>query len=81
MKIRTEVITLPAFLATGLFYGDTSGWTDEDIAWLDAAHKYIAPARVSDCSEESFFSNYCSLPNWRLGADMLEYTIYYTEES
>lgn len=75
----TETIILPAFLASALINGDTSSLNDEDMEWLTAAERYVAPGYVVACGEESFFSHSCDLPGFSLGADMLEYRVLYLD--
>lgn len=77
--MRIETITLPAFLASALINGDVSGLSDEDSDWLMKALEYVGAGRVVSCAEETHFSRYCDLPGFRLGADMLEYTVLYPE--
>jgi len=78
-KHKVDTVVLPAFLATALINGDMSGLEDDDERWVEAAVKYIAPARFIDVGE-AYFSNYCDLPGYRLAADMAEYTILYDNE-
>lgn len=80
MSIRVETVTLPAFLASALVNGDTSGLEPEDEKWLKAAEEYVAPGVIVSCEGESFFSRYCDLPGFRLGADMIEYVVHYHED-
>jgi len=77
--MRVETVTFPAFLASALINGDTSGLADEDLHWVEVAHEYVAPGNIVSCAEETHFSRYCDLPGFRLGADMLEYTVLYPE--
>ena len=77
--MRAETVTLPAFLASALINGDQSGPNDEDLHWVDAAIAYCAPGRIVSCEGEPFFASWCELPGFRLGADMLEYTVLYAE--
>jgi len=78
--MKTETFVFPAFLASALINGDTSSLSDDDEKWLDAAHEHCAPGHIVSCGEESFFSWSCDLPGFKLGADMLEYTILYPED-
>ncbi len=77
--MRAETVTLPAFLASALINGDTSGLEQEDLKWVDVAIEYCAPGRIVDCDGEAFFSRYCELPGFTLGADMLEFTVLYSD--
>lgn len=77
--MRIEKRILPAFLASALINGDTSGLEESDAKWLEAVYEHLKGGHIVDCSEETHFSNYCSLPTWRLGADMAEYTVMYDE--
>jgi len=79
--MRVETVTFPAFLASALINGDVSGLSDEDLPWVQAAHDYVAPGNIVSCADETHFSRYCDLPGFRLGADMLEYTVLYPEET
>lgn len=78
--IRAETVTLPAFLASALINGDLSGLSDGDERWVEAAVAYCAPGRIVSCSDEEFFSWSCDLPGFNKGANMLEYTVIYTDE-
>lgn len=82
-KVWTEIVILPSFLASALINGDTSGIEDNpfDLEWLEKA-LYLSRRGGSyvGVSEETHFSNWCSIPEWRLAADMAEYTILYSEE-
>lgn len=40
---------------------------------------YCRPGRIVSCDGESFFSWSCDLPGFKLGADMLEYTVLYDD--
>ncbi len=53
---------------------------DCDFAHLQAAYDYVAPGHFVSCDGESYFSWSCDLPGFNLGADMLDYTVLYTEE-
>lgn len=75
--MRAATATLPAFLASALINGDTSGLEDRDLPWVDAAHAYAAPGRIVSAEGEAFFSWSCELPGFKLGADMLEFVILY----
>lgn len=76
--MRTETVVLPAFLASALINGDTSGLSPEDLPWLEKAKEFCAPGSVVDVGE-SYCSRYCDLPGYVLGADMAEYTVLYAE--
>lgn len=75
--MRVETVTLPAFLAPALINGDVSGLEDRDMRWLEVAHEYVAPGHIVSCEGESYFAWHCDLPGFRLGADMLDYTVLY----
>ncbi len=77
--MRTETVVMPAFLASALINGDVSGLSDGDERWVEAAHEYCAPGRIVSCDGEPFFARSCELPGFRLGADMLEYTVLYDD--
>jgi hypothetical protein len=77
--MKAEKVTLPAFLASALINGDTSGLESEDLQWIDKAIDYCAPGSIVSCDGEAFFSWHCELPGFTLGADMLEYTVLYPE--
>lgn len=72
---------MPAFLASALINGDLSGLNEDDLLWVQVAHIYCEPGRIVDCGDETFFSRSCDLPGFRLGADMMEYTVLYPEEN
>lgn len=75
---RVETATLPAFLASALINGDTSGLEDPDMKHYEAALQYAEPGSYVSVGEETFFSYSCDLPSWgRMGAEMVEYTILY----
>lgn len=80
MKVTTKHVQLPAFLASALINGDTSGLDESDLKWVAIAEKYAGRGRFIDCSDETYFSNLCELPGFNLGADMCEYTIMYQGE-
>lgn len=77
--MRTETVTLPAFLASALINGDLSGLSDDNKRWVEAAVAYCAPGRIVSCDGEPFFQWSCKLPGFTLGADMLEYTVLYDD--
>lgn len=77
--MRAETVILPAFLASALINGDQSGLSDGDERWVEAAVEYCKPGRIVSCDGESFFSWSCDLPGFKLGADMLEYTVLYDD--
>lgn len=77
---RVETVTLPAFLASALINGDTSGLERQyDLDLLQEAYDYVAPGTIVSCSDEPFFQRGCDLPGFTQGADMLEYTVFYTD--
>jgi hypothetical protein len=77
--MRVETVTFPAFLASALINGDTSGLEGADLQWLERAEEYVAPGRVVDCSDESFFCHRCDLPGFNLGADCVEFSVLYPD--
>lgn len=79
--MKVEKVTFPAFLASALINGDTSGLSDDDNKWLDKALKFLGDGSVVSCEDETHFSRWCDLPGWRLGADMLVYSVLYPEET
>jgi len=79
MKREVETVVLPAFLASALINGDTSGLEDDDMKHLEAAHEYLKGFVVCDVGE-SFFSWSCDLPGFNLGADMAEYVLVHIED-
>lgn len=78
-RIRTEIVTLPAFLAPALINGDMSGLEERDLYWVDKVHEYIAPGRIVDVGDP-YFAHSCELPGWRKGCDVADYTVLYREE-
>lgn len=78
--MRTETVSLPAFLASALINGDTSGLEEGDFKWLEAAVAYCAPGRIVSCEGEAYFTRWCDLPGFNLGADCLDYTVLYAED-
>lgn len=55
--------------------------------WLNKAIEYCAPGRIVDVADdeggqnvEPYFSRYCDLPGWHLGADMLDYVVLYNDK-
>lgn len=79
MNTKTETAIFPTFLASALINGDTSGLSEEDMPWLEAANAYAAPGHIVSCGEDSWFAWSCDLPGFDLGADVCEYTILYTD--
>lgn len=79
--MRSETVTLPAFLASALINGDVSGLDDADMKWLEAAHEYVSPGHIVSTEGEGYFAWSCDLPGYTLGGDVLEYVVLYTEAS
>lgn len=77
--MKVEKVTMPAFLASALINGDVSGLEYHDLPWVEAAYAYCSPGHIVSCEGEPFFSRWCDLPGWSLGADMLEYEVLYEE--
>ncbi len=77
--MKTETVRLPAFLASALINGDTSGLEERDMRWVDAAHELCAPGHFVSCDGEAWFAWSCDLPGFNLGCDVLDYTILYPE--
>ena len=69
----TETATLPAFLASALVNGDTSGFGDnaDDMALYEQVLAYLEGFAVVDCSEEFFGRSDCG--SYRGG--VAEYTL------
>lgn len=78
--MKTLKATLPAFLASALVNGDSSGLSEDDEKWVKAAHDYAAPGYFVDVSEETWFAWRNELPGFNLGCDVAEFTILYPEE-
>ncbi len=74
--MTTDTVILPAFLASALINGDTSGLNENDEVWLEKAYKYCEPGQIVDVGE-SFFAWSCDLPGFKMGADMAEFTVIY----
>lgn len=80
MTLLVDKIKGPAFLASALINGDTSGFSDEDM-WALARFEaevfcqYGSEACVVDCEGEPFFGRWID----GLGHDLVEYTIHYYE--
>jgi hypothetical protein len=77
--MRSETVTLPAFLAPALINGDTSGLEESDMKWVEAAHAYCAPGHIVSCGDGTWFAWRNDLPGFNLGCDVMEYTILYPE--
>lgn len=72
-KGETVTYTLPAYWASYLINGDSSGINSHDEYFAD---KFLADRNLQppvSCSEESWFSHRNDSDN-RLGGDVLEYT-------
>jgi hypothetical protein len=80
MANRTETVVFPAFLASALINGDLSGLEPDDLPWVAKAVEYCEPGYIVSCGEESFFSWTCDLPGFSKGADMMEFTVMYTDK-
>lgn len=78
-KPYTIEVELPAFLASALINGDTSGLEDSDMPHYESALKLAEGGSYVDVGEETYFSRTCDLPGFRLGADMAVYTILYSK--
>lgn len=74
--IEVSTVTLPAFLASALVNGDTSGLSDADLPLVEAAHAYVAPGRIVSAEGEPYFARTCDLPGFHLGCDVMEYTVH-----
>ena len=72
-KLNLETATLPAFLASALVNGDTSGFDDnaKDVALYEQVLAYLEGFAVVDCGEEFFGSSDCG--SYRGG--VCEYTL------
>jgi hypothetical protein len=79
--MRAETVSLPAFLASALINGDTSGLSDFDLKWVEAAIAYCAPGRIVSCEGEPYFTRWCELPGFTLACDVLDFVVLYPEES
>jgi len=60
---------------------EREGWRRKRRSALPGVGSGMAPTSGVDCADETHFSRYCDLPGFRLGADMLEYTVLYPEET
>lgn len=78
--MRSETVILPAFLASALINGDTSGLEEADLQWLEAAVAYCAPGHIVSCEGEAFFTwGGTDLPGFTLGCEALEYVVLYSD--
>jgi hypothetical protein len=82
MKIEESTCILPAFLASALINGDTSGIEDspDDMATLERALAYLEGWHVTDCGEQYFAHRGACSIHWPWAGDVAEYKIYRTEE-
>lgn len=74
-NLKTETFALPAFWASALVNGDTSGLTDEDETamntWLEAEPQL---ANCLGCSDEAQFTKVHDAYGLVLACDCLEFT-------
>lgn len=79
--MKPQTVKLPAFLASALVNGDRSSLTtDDDLAMLHAALKYVAPGRVVSAEGEPYIGRFCDLPGCAGDQhDVLDYLVMYPE--
>ncbi len=60
MNLDSDQIDLPAFLASALINGDTSGIDDspEDLALLEQVLTFLGQAQVVGCEDQTFFGTF-----------------------
>lgn len=77
--MRVEHIRGPAFLASALINGDTSGLGgSDDFNWLKRALDFVASGHFSDCGESDFHDGWCF--GSRFIGDVVTYTVLYFED-
>lgn len=73
-KRETKTVVLPAFLASLLINGDSSGIEASDAKWVKLAFEKIGNWNVVDVSDEPYFDNINMLGFWFHG-EVAEYTL------
>lgn len=76
--METKTVILPAFMASTLINGDSSGLDESDESWVKLTLERFEGWRFVSCSEEVWYADVRSwndLPGFRLGADAKEYTL------
>jgi hypothetical protein len=71
-QFETETYILPAYWASAIINGDTSGLEDSEIKELDDWFELNNQPNIVDCSNEPHFSH--SNDAGTLAGDVLEYT-------
>ncbi len=74
-----SVVRMPAFLATALINGDTSGLEPRDMPMLERALEFCKGAHIADCSEPYFDHAFIFRGEWFNG-DVADYTLLYTRK-
>jgi hypothetical protein len=80
MGYRVQIVRMPAFLASALINGDTSGLEDRDLPWVQRANEYCAPGHIVSIEGEPYFAWRCELPGYTLGCDVADYVVLYPRE-
>lgn len=77
---KIDTCVLPAFLASALVNGDTSGFNNFGFDWetYKKALKLIEGYSVIDCGAP-FFSSYCDI-DWGVAGDVCVYTLLKNED-
>lgn len=78
--IRVEKEVFPAFLASALVNGDTSGIEDNasDMEWLERVVRYVAPGRVVSMEGEAYISK-IFIAGHEFYGEVADYVVFYTE--
>jgi len=76
MTIQVETFTAPAYWASALINGDTTGMEDKEIATMEAWCESIAPWEIIDVVDncEPYFTwDYAQYESGIYGGDVLDY--------